>query len=729
MVRRRLLARVAALFALALFGGAAWASSPASCRDMMPPPIPASIMPRPLATSDLVRLRDIGPNARIGPASPLMTISPDGSRAAFQLRKADPDTNQYCLAMVLVDLRRPNGAILLDKGGDLIRIESDVRGVAETPSGVPRPITPRWSPDGRWIAFLKRLGDVTSIWRSETDGSDSHALTAPTIDVNDFRFSPDGRSIVFTVRPQLKQASAALEQEGHSGYFYDTRFTPLSGPTPHVLIGESPTVSVLNLSTGKVAAASTEQAHWLEGEIAVDDTGLSRAREPDGRGARLVRLARDPLGMNLRIEVTRSSGHQFCDARDCKGKLLGLWLTDDGKRIRYLRQEGPGGGGTGVYEWDPAEALPKRLFLTTDQLTDCGSLGSRILCLDDAATAPRRIVAIDPDAHRLDVLFDPNPEFKALRLGSVERLHWKNRFGIETYGDLVLPVGYRPGRRYPLIVVQYDSRGFLRGGTGDEYPIQAFANRGYVVLSFQRPLDVGIVRAPWNIRTAQMLDQKDFADRRSVLSSLERGVRLVIARGIADPHRVGITGMSDGAATVQFALLHSRLFAVAALSNCCIDATTAILSGPAAARHFLDEGYPQAGQGGAFWRHIALGRSARRVRTPILMQLPDDEYLSGLDTYTSLREAGAPVALYVFPGEHHVKWQPAHRLAIYDRSLDWFDYWLKGERSHDPSRAPDLIRWDRLRHGAANPPERRASRIACQTNDRARLPCRAGQGS
>ena len=42
-----------------------------------------------------------------------------------------------------------------------------------------------------------------------------------------------------------------------------------------------------------------------------------------------------------------------------------------------------------------------------------------------------------------------------------------------------------------MVVVQYDTRGFLRGGTGDEYPIQAFANRGYAVLSFRRPQAVG----------------------------------------------------------------------------------------------------------------------------------------------------------------------------------------------------------------------------------------------
>jgi dipeptidyl aminopeptidase/acylaminoacyl peptidase len=93
--------------------------------------------------------------------------------------------------------------------------------------------------------------------------------------------------------------------------------------------------------------------------------------------------------------------------------------------------------------------------------------------------------------------------------------------------------------------------------------------------------------------------------------------------------------------------------------------------------------------------------SAKRISTPILLQLADDEYLDALESYTALKEAGAPVDMYVFPGEHHVKWQPAHRLAIYRRSLDWFDYWLKGVRSADPARKSELQQWDRLKgeHG------------------------------
>jgi hypothetical protein len=56
-----------------------------------------------------------------------------------------------------------------------------------------------------------------------------------------------------------------------------------------------------------------------------------------------------------------------------------------------------------------------------------------------------------------------------------------------------------------------------------------------------------------------------------------------------------------------------------------------------------------------------------------------------------------PVDLFEYPGEYHARWQPAHRLATFKRSLDWFDYWLRGVRSDDPQRQPELKEWDRLK--------------------------------
>jgi hypothetical protein len=71
--------------------------------------------------------------------------------------------------------------------------------------------------------------------------------------------------------------------------------------------------------------------------------------------------------------------------------------------------------------------------------------------------------------------------------------------------------------------------------------------------------------------------------------------------------------------------------------------------------------------------------------------------LGALESLTGLREKGRAVDLYVFPHEHHVKLQPAHRLAVYQRNLDWFNFWVRGLK---PESAPDHVeefnRWSAM---------------------------------
>jgi dipeptidyl aminopeptidase/acylaminoacyl peptidase len=336
--------------------------------------------------------------------------------------------------------------------------------------------------------------------------------------------------------------------------------------------------------------------------------------------------------------------------------------------------------------------------VTEDLFLNCVPTEGALTCLREGSLQPRRLERLDPVSGRRDILFDPNPEFAKLTLGRVERLRSRNSFGLASFADLVLPVGYMPGRRYPLVVVQYVSRGFLRGGTGDDYPIQAFANRGFAVLSVDKPDAVGL-KATTDFLEADRINLKDFADRRSVLEAVEAPVRIAIERGIADPARIGITGLSDGSSTAGFALLHSKLFSAFAMSSCCWDTNLAMRVGPSAARQFYYMGYPKITDDSeaakAFWNQIAFSPNARRIRAAILVQVPDDEYLSALQSFTALRELGRPIDLYVFPDEHHVKWQPAHRLAVYARSIDWFDYWLNGIKA--PGRADEIAHWEVLR--------------------------------
>ena len=650
---------------------------------------------RTVSAEDLMRLRDIGSNGDFGPGVSALALSPDRKQLAFQQRRANPGTNGYCLGMFVLALEPGGLARAVDVGGELIRVSYDFRGKAGFATGVAATITPRWTSDGKAILFLKRVEGITQVWRAQADGSGSAPITDSIDDVVDFQITNTGDAIVFRTQPGLREGLDAIAREGLTGFHYDDRFSPMTSKRPFVPAPARTQFLAQPLLRGsKVRAATPAERAQLTGNGS--GSGGVIAGAPKGLAAWMTtKDGTFPPTRTLQLRL-RHGKRITCPQRICDRYISSLWWTPDGK-LRFLRREGWGKEKTAIYEWASDEALPRRLFSTRDTLSGCQTIDEGVICLREGSTKPRYIARIALPSGRETILYDPNPEFSRLSLGPVERLHWKNREGLEVFGDLVFPVGYRLGHRYPLVVVQYDSRGFLRGGTGDEYPIQAFAANGYAVLSFNRPPDIGLFAGASTLEEAERANLADFADRRSVQSALESGLSLLVERGIADPQRIGITGLSDGASSVQFALLNSRLFRAVAMSSGFWDSSLAMRVGPGSMRDFAAMGYPGAMSDAApFWDRISIAKNAAAVRTPMLLQLADTEYLGALTAYTALRQARAPVDMYVFPQETHIKWQPAHRLAIYRRSLAWFDFWLRDQEPTDSNRE-ELAHWKNLR--------------------------------
>lgn len=689
-----------ALVAAALLGAGAASASP-DCADLMPPASAKPQFLRALVPEDLVRLRDIGPVDPGQQYGGLFSLSPDGTRAAFQVRRADAVRNGFCLAMIIVDLQPGGTATVVDRGGDFMRLRFDFRGKASFPSGFADPITPRWSPDGKWIVFRRRDEGVVQLWRALADGSGSQAITASVDDIDDFRISADGRSIVYATTPGLGKARAAIDREALSGFHYDNRFAPSASNRPFPPVPIARVATVLDVPSGATRPATPAEATLL-GQTSMQEGSWTEMGSASGSRAWLQVPSPTLYRSRGRLAVTIAGRTLSCGAAACADASYPWWV---GGKVRFVRREGWANGATAIYEWSPGNHGPRRLYRTEDLFLSCAPDDDGLVCLREGSLQPRRLERLDPVTGRRDILFDPNPEFSRLTLGRVERLRSRNSFGLESFADLVLPVGYAPGRRYPLVVVQYTSRGFLRGGTGDDYPVQAFANRGFAVLSIDKPRQVGLLSTT-DYLEADRINLKDFADRRSVLEAVEAPVRVAIERGIADPSRVGITGLSDGASTAGFALLHSKLFSAFAMSSCCWDTNLAMRVGPGAAPEFHFIGFPKATDESeaakAFWRAIAISPNAGRIRAPILVQVPDDELLSALQSFTALRELKRPIDMFVFPDEHHVKWQPAHRLAVYTRAIDWFDFWLNGIRA--PGRKDEIAHWDALRRELAEAP-------------------------
>ena len=681
---------VITLLAVLSTASAAPSALAAGCAAALTPPQAISLPSRAISPLGLATIRDFGPqDAAAGGEGPF-SLSPDGRRAAVVLRRADPAGDSHCMGVAVIPLDGSGPLRLVDVGGEAILEVSDLRGLADLPIGNLKTVTPLWSPDGHSLAYLRRDNGLTRVWVANADGSGASPISHLGVDARSVRWTTDGKALIVTTRPGIAAAQEATKAQEGTGFLFDRRFWPLSiaHPLPSASIPE------------------------IEQAIRESDGApiLAAPKRDDGRPAGAIQVARSDEGdlawtaavdaklILGRIELhVRVRGKQFtCRAELCADHVAALWWSSGS--LYFLKGgTADNGGVTTLGRWRPGSGQPHAILSTADALFGCLPVRDSIICARETATHPRTIVRIDAQTGAMTTLFDPNPEFSQLRAGKVRRIRWRIADGAHSYGDLVLPPDHRPGQRHPLIVVQYRSRGFLRGGTGDEYPILPLAARGFAVLSVERAPFVAAGKAR-DIRQFTRIGASHFAERRRQLSSIEAGVHQAIALGVVDPAKIGITGLSDGAATVQFALINSRLFRAAAVSSCC--------DGPASDHFAADRGYsdmliaagfPGPGEEDAlFWKHYSLAANARHLNTPILMQLTEDEFRFGMETYVTLDHFKVPVEMYVFADAYHQKWHPAQRLAVYERAIDWFDFWLNGKTDPSPAKREQYARWRAL---------------------------------
>lgn len=672
----------------------------AHCADLLPRAVPPAGRQRSIATADLARLRDIGrpDGALLGGMSPL-AISPDQARIAFVISRADPVANAYCVGLAVMDLRSGSRPHLLDQGGEMILASGNVRGLI-TPTGYVATVTPAWSPDGRWIAYLRRDRGVTQLWMARAEGGMARQLSHSPVDVEQFAWRADGSAVLFSSRTGQVSERAADAAAALTGYPYGDRFVPAMSSVPLPVVTTPLSAYAVDSASLAIRPVAGEDRTLLPPDALNDPAPLPAADAGDGRRAWTAHSTANLLSPLVLQAITASGQPIACTAGACRGKYTGLWWMPKGGPLLFMRREGWDLGELVLYRWQPGSGQPRAVLRTSGVIDGCVVARAQLICLRESATVPRHIVRIDPATGRTESLYDPNPEFSAIRFGDVERLYWRNDRGLEVRGDLVLPPDHKPGTRLPLIITTYWSSGFLRGATGNEYPIHVFAARGFAVLSLHRPPFVA--EADATVIDADRLNAvnaANWAERRSLHSAVLVGLQRVIDMGVADPDRIGITGLSDGSSTVGFALINSRRFAAAAVSTCCLEPWMVNATfGPAFAHTMRKQGWPAAtADDRQFWAPGSLIQNAASIDTPLLMQLADREYLTAIDVYAALREQGKPVDMYVFPDEYHNKWQPAHRLAIYDRNLDWFDYWLNDRIDPDPRKADQYALWRSLR--------------------------------
>jgi dipeptidyl aminopeptidase/acylaminoacyl peptidase len=235
----------------------------------------------------------------------------------------------------------------------------------------------------------------------------------------------------------------------------------------------------------------------------------------------------------------------------------------------------------------------------------------------------------------------------------------------------VKPLDYVEGQRYPTIlrvhggpVYQY-SHEFM-------YDWQVYAANGYAVLAINprgssgRGFDFAkAIYADWGS-----------VDADDILA----GVDHLVARGIADPDRLGIGGWSYGGILTDFVITRDHRFK-AAISGAGAANMYAMYGHDQYIREYeLELGTPWANRS-AYDRASAPFLHADRIATPALFQCAAEDInvpcLGAEQMYQALRSRGVPTQLVVYPGESHTLTVPSYLEDRLSRNLAWYDRWLK----------------------------------------------------
>lgn len=643
-----------------------------------------------------------------------LSVSPDENFVAFATSQSSLLTNTTEIHWWALRLDGRHQAIDLGSGGEPIPVMS--RG---QPVGVQQFERPQWLPDSQWILYRKRIKGSTQLWRTKWDGTSSEQVIHAPSDVERFVLSDDHRLILFSIGGPTGVAYTNSTVEANRGFLYDNRFSPLlklepvdpiSPPQPRAILAYDLRTQMQRLATPEeegefnrrtTVTSPNPQTRWRRSSARRNaSTWLESA---EGVGI-------DPqLPMKIVAEADGATGRRIeCTSVKCRGYFKGLWIDTSGTTVYFLRWLGSRDyGPMAIYSWRIGPSDPKEILRTDNFLQACSLVERSLLCSEETATWPAHITEISLEGGGVRVMYDPNPGFRSLQFGEVKSLAWKDAMGIEGYGHLVKPVGYHARTRYPLVIVQYRSRGFLRGGVGDEYPIQVLAAKGFAVLSFHRPDDWEVLA---RYRTEAEREQalwQDFRDRRRVLSVLQSGIDLLDRMGIVNRARIGITGLSDGANTAAFALIHRPgEFAAAAVAGTYWNPILYHLVGPLMwpKAHWFGLDDPNLPGADGRWREISVSMNAAYLETPLLIQVSDAELLPETETVSELQRFGKAFEMDVFPGEFHIKRQPVHRLSVYRRSVQWFEFWLKGIEEPDPVDPTEYQRWNSMRaHAIAAP--------------------------
>ena len=632
-------------------------------------------------------------------------LAPDGRSAALVLSEFDRERNGYRSAIWLAGLESATPRRLTWSGR--------------------RDRQPRWSPDGRRLAFLSDRAGEDQVWVLDlAAGGEARQLTARKGGVSAFAWSPEGGRLVLVGRdprpeppatpgPDARYITRLRYKANGEGYRDDRR--------AHLYVADAASGEARQLTSGPwddgdpawspdgttiafTSARGDEADPWFgtdlyaipaaggDARILVSKSGgiSSPAYAPDGRQIAFLAAAGKNSGENVSIWLVSAQGgeascltagfdqHAGCavgsDLRRDAGGAGPDWI-EGGRALLAIFADGPAAR---VYRIDAA----------TGAATVAAGSGAVAVSSFSASSDGRLVAGICGDAlHPAEAWAwaggDPRPlsAFNAdvlanLELAAPEHVPFKSFDGQQIDAWVLRPVGAAPGSRSPL-VIEVHGGPHAAYGHGIFHEFQVLAALGYGVLYTNPRGSIGYGEA----FTQACVGDWGGGDYGDVMAAAD----MACTWDWVDPARLGITGGSYGGFMTNWVIGHTTRFAAAVTMRSVVNFFTKY--------GVSDNGWMHNSRelGGAdlwddeetlFFRSPL--RYARNVRTPTLIIHSDEDYRcplpEGEQLYVALRRLGVPTAFVRFTGENHElsrAGKPANRLERLRQMTAWFDRHLR----------------------------------------------------
>ncbi len=556
---------------------------------------------------------------------------------------------------------------------------------------------PRWSPDGKNLAFLSGRGGTTQIHLIAVDGGEARALTESKSGVQVFAWSPDGKMIAFLASSPATEAEEKKEKEKDDARVVDRD-------------EKNPPLWLIDLESKKVSQLTDPR--WRIGEFIWAP-----------QGERLLLSASDQVQPELfsdRIYSLRVRDGKMEEIASPAGPFSDLRISPDGKTLAYIGCRNDGPESHDLFLMPSTGGIPRNLSAASlDRpvssiawrkdgtiLVHVSSgftrtfmvfyLDGKVRKLDGLPVSPTGSNAADRDllafvaesAVQLPELWLKTRGGEASRISSFntnwesvplirpEILRYPSFDGKEIETALFLPAGYNPKTRVPLVALLHGGPAGAWSDTFNSWA-QLLAARGFAVFC---PNIRGSTGYGYDF---MVLNRRDWGggDFKDVLA----GVDFLIQKGIADPQRLGIGGWSYGGYMAAWAVTQTHRFQ-ASVSGAPMTDLALEYGAEAAGINSYDTwfmGTPYENLD--FFQERSPMTFVKNVTTPTLIFCGENDATDPIaqcyQFHRGLKRYKVECDLVVYPREGHGLREEKHQIDMLNRMLKWFEKYLKNSKT------------------------------------------------